>query len=1043
MRWIIESSLKAKYIVLALAAALMYFGYAQLGEMPIDAFPEFAPPRVEIQTEAAGLSTAETEEILTIPLEEVLAGTPGLDVMRSKTVPALSQILMIFEPGTDVIEARQLVSERLVTVNLPSVIAAPLMLPPLSSTSRAMFVALSSDVIDPISMSETAFWIMRPRLLAIPGVANVAMWGERLHHLQVQMDPELMRIHDVAVEELMEITSESLEVGILPYANSAEPGAGGWIETGTQRIGVSNVLPISNADQLGQVVVLDKTKADGSPLTLSDLGKVALGHPPLIGDAVINDGDGLLIIVEKYPWGNTLDVTRQVEEVIDELKPGLTGIEIDTTIFRPATFIELSIDNLTEAMLIAAALVTVVIVLFLVEWRVALVSVAAIPLSLMSALMVLNQLGLTINVMILAGLVISIGAVVDDAIIDVENIVRRLRQHRSEGSGASTMSVVVEASMEVRGAIVYATLIEIVAISPVFFVGGLSGAFFKPLALAFALAIGASMVVALTVTPALSYLLLRNSRLEDRETRLAKWLHDKYERILSPIIERPRAAFAGVALMVAAGVAMVPQLGQELLPDFKERDFLMHWVTQPGTSHEEMRRITLDASEELRTIPGVRNFGAHIGRALASDEVVGINFTENWVSIEPEVDYVETVGAIQEAVDGYPGLRRDVQTYLKERIKEVLTGTSEAIVARIYGSDLVTLRQLAADIQGRMSQIDGLVDLHTELQVDIPQIEIEVDLAAAESVGIKPGDVRRAAAAYISGTEVADYYTRGRALDVAVWSVPEVRNSVTSLSELLLDTGSGQRIPLGEVADVRIVSTPNEIERENGARRIDVLANVSGRDLGSAVAEVADQIARVDFPLEYRAELLGEFEEAQAAQGRLAIYGIIASAAIFILLLSSFGSPRLALLSFLTLPSALVGGIFGAYFGGGIISLGSLVGFLTIFGIAARNGIMLINHYQHLERYEGETFGPHLALRGAKERLVPILMTALSTGLALIPLVIAGDIAGHEIEHPMAIVILGGLATSTLLNLFVVPSLYLSYAKRPSPSAPIVARYQA
>ena len=983
-------------------------------------------------SEAAGLSTTETEEILTIPLEEVLAGTPGLAVLRSKTVPALSQILLIFEPGTDVFQARQLVNERIATANLPSTFTAPFMLPPLSSTSRAMFVSMSSDEIDMIQMSETAFWIVRPRLLGIPGVANVAIWGERLHHLQVQVDPELLRTHDVTLDEVIEASAEALEVGILPYLSSSEPGTGGWIETATQRIAVSNVLPISTPEELAQVAVPGKQKGDGSPLLLGDIGQVVQGFPPLIGDAVINDGEGLLIIVEKFPWGNTLQITRDVEAVLAELQPGLTGIDIDTTIFRPATFIELSIDNLTEAMLIAAGLVVLVIFLFLAEWRVALVSVIAIPLSLMAAMLVLNQLGATVNVMILAGLVIAIGAVVDDAIIDVENIVRRLRQHRLEGSDRSTASIVVEASLEVRGAIVYATIIEIVAVSPVFFLGGLSGAFFQPLALAFALSVGASMVVALTVTPALSYLLLSNARLEDRESPLARLVHNGYEKILAPIIHKPRIAFASVAIVALSGVVVVPQLGQELLPEFKERDFLMHWVTQPGTSHEEMLRITVEASKELRAIPGVRNFGAHIGRALAADEVVGINFTENWVSIEPDVEYVATVAAIQEVVDGYPGLRRDVQTYLKERVKEVLTGTSEAIVVRVYGADLEILREVADEIEAKLSTVEGLVDLHTELQVEIPQIEIEVDLAKAERFGIKPGDVRRAAAAYILSTEIGDYYTRGKALDVAVWSTPRVRNSVTSLRELLLDTGTGQHVLLSEVADVRLVSTPNEIERQDGSRRIDVLANVSGRDLGSAVADVEDRLAEVDFPLEYRTELLGEFEERQAAQGRLAIYGAAAAAAVFVLLLSSFGTMRLALLSFLTLPSALVGGLIAAYIGGGVISLGSLVGFLTIFGIAARNGIMLINHYQHLEKYEGEAFGPQLVPRGAKERIVPILMTAMSTGLALVPLVIAGSIAGHEVEHPMAIVIIGGLVTSTLLNLFVVPSLYLQYAKSPA-----------
>ncbi|MCZ6456021.1 MAG: efflux RND transporter permease subunit [Actinobacteria bacterium] len=1032
MRWIVASSLKARFIVLGLAAALMYFGYSAVTKMPVDAFPEFAPPRVEIQTEAPGLSTAETEEILTIPLEQVLAGLPGLDVMRSKTVPALSQIVLIFEPGTNLFQARQLVNERIATVNLPSAIGVPRMIPPLSSTSRAMFVALSSDEIDMIQMSQTAFWMIRPRLMRIEGVANVAIWGERLHHLQVQVEPERLRTHDVTLDDVMTVTAEALEVGILPYASSSLPGTGGWIESPTQRFAVSNILPISTAAELAQVPVYDKQKTDGSPLTLGDLGNVVLAHPPLIGDAVINDGEGLLLVVEKFPWGNTLEVTRAVEATLRDLEPGLSGIEIDTTIFRPATFIDLSIDNLAEAMLIAAGLVVMVLFVFLYEWRVALVSVIAIPLSLMGAMLVLRQVGATVNVMILAGLVIAIGAVVDDAIIDVENIVRRLRQHRAEGSGKSTASIVVDASVEVRGAIVFATLIEVVAVSPVFFLEGLSGAFFQPLALAFALAVAASMIVALTVTPALSFILLSNAPLEGRESPVARWLHKNYIKILAPILKRRPAMFATVAVIVAMGIVVVPRLGQELLPEFKERDFLMHWVTQPGTSHEEMLRITVEVSQELRAVPGVRNFGAHIGRALASDEVVGINFTENWVSIDPEVDYVTTVAAIQAVVDGYPGLRRDVQTYLKERIKEVLTGTSEAIVVRVYGPDLDVLRDLAQEIELRLSSVEGLVDLHTELQVDIPQIEVEVNLGVADGYGIKPGDVRRAAAAYMSSTEVGDYYTEGKALDVAVWSTPETRNSVTSLRELLLDTNTGQHVLLGDVADVRVVSTPNEIERENVTRRIDVLANVSGRDLGSAVADVEAEVDKVDFPLEYRAELLGEFQERQAAQTSLSIRGVAAAIVIFLLLFASFGSFRLAALSFLTLPAALVGGVLAAYLAGGVISLGSLVGFLTVFGIAARNGIMLINHFQHLEKYEGETFGTHLVLRGANERVVPILMTTLSTGLALVPLVIAGNIAGHEIEHPMAVVILGGLITSTLLNLFVVPSLYLRYGKSPA-----------
>ena len=601
MRWIVESALKAKFLVLALAAAMMYFGVGQLRDIPVDVFPEFAPPRIEIQTEAPGLSTAETEEILTIPLEQVLAGTPRLDVMRSKTVPALSSILLIFEPGTDIWLARQLVAERIKTVNLPSAISVPVMLPPLSSTSRTLFVALSSDELDLIELSETAFWKIRTRLLGIPGVANVAMWGERLHHLQVQVDPQILRASQVTLDEVMEVTSEALEVGILPYSRSSNPGTGGWVESPNQRFAVSNIMPISTPEELAQVPVNDRKKSDGTPLLLADVATVVLSHPPLIGDAVIEDGPGLLLIVEKFPWGNTLQITRDVEAALEELRPGLPGVEIDTTIFRPATFIEISIDNLTKAMIIAGILVVIVLVFFLFDWRVALISLLAIPLSLMAAIMVLDQLGTTINVMVLAGLVIAIGAVVDDAIIDVENIRRRLSQHRIDGSSRSTAAIVLDASLEVRSAIVFATMIEVVAVSPVFFLEGLSGSFFQPLALSYALAVGASMLVALTVTPALSLILLSKAPLGRGGPPLMMLLRRGYAAVLAPIVRRSGIAFLSVGLVALLGLGITTRLGEELLPDFKERDFLMHWVTQPGTSHEDMRKCTESRSRPVRS----------------------------------------------------------------------------------------------------------------------------------------------------------------------------------------------------------------------------------------------------------------------------------------------------------------------------------------------------------------------------------------------------------------------------------------------------------
>jgi CzcA family heavy metal efflux pump len=1039
MRWIIGSSLKFRFLVVAVAAAMVFLGIGQLRQLPVDVFPEFAPPRVEVQTACVGLSASEVEALVTTPIEETLNGLPGLDVLRSKSVEQLSSIELIFERGTDLITARQLVQERMATVvpTLPTWAAPPVMIQPLSATSRVMKIGLSSDTLSTIDMSMISYWKIRARLLGVPGVANVAIWGERLDMLQVQVDPERLKRNQVSLDRVMNVTADALDAGILRFSNGAIIGTGGFVDTPNQRLGIQHKLPIVTPDDLAKVPIQER---GGQPLRLGDVADVVKDHQPLIGDAVINDGPGLMLIVEKLPWGNTLEVTRGVEAALDEMRPGLPGMEIDSTIFRPATFVETAIGNLSRALLLGSLLVILILVLFLYDWRAAVISAVAIPLSLLAAGFVLFLRGATINTMILAGLVISVGVVVDDAIIDVENIVRRLRQHRldtGDRSLGSTSRIVLNSSLEVRSAIVYATLIDVVAVAPVFFMEGLTGAFFRPLAFSYALAVLASMVVALTVTPALSLILLHRSPLERRQSPLVRWLQRGYVAILGRIIRSPRPAIAMIGVIVLLGVAVTPTLGQSLLPDFKERDFLMHWVTAPGTSHPEEVRITTEASKELRAIPGVRNFGAHIGQALAADEVVGIDFGENWISVDPKVDYDKTLANIQEVVEGYPGLRRDVQTYLKERIREVLTGGGEAIIVRISGPDLNVLREKAEEVRQAIAGVEGVVEDHVDLQKDIPQVDVRVDLAKAQRYGVKPGDVRRAAATLMAGEEVGDIFREGKAYDVQVWSKPEIRRSLTDIRELLIDTPAGGHVRLSEVAEVTLKPTPNTIEREANTRKIDVGANVRGRDLGAVVGDVEDRLEGIKFPLGYSYNLIGELAERQAANERLRGYALVAGIGVLLLLVLAFGSWRLGLMAFLALPMALVGGLIGAYLGGGIISLGSVVGFFTVLGIVARNGIMLITHCQHLEREEGETFGPALVLRGAKERLSPILMTALATGLALVPLVLAGDRPGHEIEYPMAAVILGGLVTATLLNLFIVPTLYLRFGRGRSAPAPL------
>jgi CzcA family heavy metal efflux pump len=1014
-----------------MAAALMLVGADQMRDMRMDVFPEFAPPIVEIQTPCLGLSPTEVEALVTIPMEQSLAGLPDLDILRSKSVTDLSSVKMIFKRGADPMLARQHVQEglALVTGVIPKDVGPPVMLQPLSATARFMKIGLSSKKLSVIDQSMMAYWTIRPRLLAVPGVANVAIWGERIQMPQVQVEPARLRENGITVQQVMDATSDALEAGLMSHSEGAMIGTGGSIDTPNQQLGIRHVLPIVDPASLGEVPL---TGRDGKTVRLKDVAQLVEGHQPLVGDAVINGGPGLLLIVEKFPWANTLQVTKGVDDALAALKPGLPDLDVDAHIFRPATFVELSLQHLGTSLLLGCLLVMVILALFLYQWRVAVITCVAIPLSLMAGVMVLYARGTTINTMILAGFVIALGSLVDDAIVDIENVVRRLRQHRKEGGRKSTARVILEASLEVRHAIVHATLIEVLALLPVFFLGGLSGAFFKPLAISYSLSLLASMVVALTVTPALALLLLSGRSIE-RESPFVKWLQNAYTGMLKRIVPNPGIAYATVAVILTTGILLWPRLGQSLLPDFKERDFLMHWVTEPGTSVTEEVRVSAAAYNELRNIPGVRNFGSHIGQALIMDEVYGVYFGENWISVDPKVDYDKTLAAIQSAVDGYPGLIRDVQTYLKERIREVLTGSPTAITIRIFGDDLAQLRDKADEVKHTLEDIPGLVDLKVESQKAIPQIDVKVDLEAAERYGVKPGDVRRTAAALVSGTEVGDIFRDGKAYDVNVWSTPENRGSVKAIRDLMIDTRSGQ-VRLADLAEVKVVSTPNAVERWQMKRKIDVRANVRGRDLGSVVKDVRRKLTGVTFPHGYHPEMLGEYAEREAAQKRMRYMIIASMIGILLILQAAFMNWRLAIVGYIALPAALVGGVLAAFLGDGIISLGSIVGFLTVLGIVARNGIMLMCHYQHLERVEGEPFGPELVIRGARERISPILMTASATAMALVPLLVAGSIPGHEIEHPMAVVIMGGLITSTLLNLFVVPSLYLRFGATRKPA---------
>jgi CzcA family heavy metal efflux pump len=1038
MRWIVARSLRFRWLAIFGAAAVMVFGFIQARQAPLDVFPEFAPPIVEIQTIALGNSSKEVEELITIPIEDSLNGIEGLDKMRSYSVEQLSSIKLYFKRDADLYRSRQLVQERLgpITSQLPAWASPPFMMPPLSSTARVLKIGMTSEELSMQELSALAYWKIKQRIMRVEGVAQVMIYGEQLQQRVVNLDPKKLEANGLSLAHVMESTANSMDAGVLQFAEAFTVGQGGWIEANGQRMNVRHLLPIQDPEDLAAVPI---EKENGKAVRLGDLGNVFEGTQGLWGDAAIDQGPGLMLVVQKLPRANTLEVTNGVEKAIDELKPGMPGVKFQTDLFRPATFVDLAIENLLTALLLGILLVIFILAAFLFEWRTAFISLLAIPLSLIGALLVLEAFDTVINVMILAGLVVSIGVVVDDAIIDVENIVRRLRQARAEGREVSTFRVVLDASVEVRSAITYATLINVVAIVPVFFLGGLSGSFFQPLVFSYGLAVLVSMIVAMTVTPALCLVLLSRGYRE-KESPVMRWLKGGYGWALERVMRRPSPAIITAALAMGAGLLIFPTLGQSLLPNFKENDLITYWATKPGTSLPETMRIAHRGCHDFeKEVPAVRSCATHAGQALLGDEIHGVNFSEQWVSLDPNTDYDQNIAQLREVIDSYPGLYRTVQTYLRERVKEVLSGANESIVVRTFGPDIGVLEKKASEIVKKIATVDGVIDAQIEQIEQVPQIQIKVNPIKARRHGITPGQVRRDSSTLIAGEEVGDLFFGGQAYDVQVWTIPAVRDSFTDIRNLPIDTAKGGTVPLKAIADVTIAPVANTIKREEQSRRLDVGADVAGRDLASTVADVKKHLAEVKMPPGYHAEVLGEAPELNAAQNHLAIYGALAAVAIFLLFQAGLGSIRLAALVFLLLPMALAGALAAAKLSTGELSLGSMVGLLTVLGIAGRNGILMLAHFQHLEREEGVPFGPALVLQGAKDRLAPILMTASATGLALVPLALAGPVPGNEIEHPLAVTILGGLVTATLLNLFVLPSLYLRFAKgRERVTAPAV-----
>jgi len=1023
MRWVIQSSMKLRLMIVSAAAVLGYFGVTQLRNMPLDVVPEFSRPYVEVQTEALGLSAAEVEAMLTVPLEaDLLNGVAWVDEIRSESIQGLSSIVMFFEPGTDLLVARQMVQERLLGIHaLPNVSTPPRMLQPLSSTSRVLKIGLSSDTRSLIDLSVLARWTIVPRLSGVPGVANVSIWGQRRRQIQVQVDPARLAEADVSLHQIIESTGNALWVSPLSFLDASYPGTGGWIETPNQRLGIQHIASISTPDDLAAVAVA------GTPYRLSDLADVVEDHQPLIGDALVEGAPALMLVVEKFPWANTIDVTRGVEEATAALSLGLPGVELDTSLYRPATFLELARGNLSRTLAVGAVLVVLVLLGLLLSWRSTLVTLLTVAVSALAAGGVLYARGTAVNMMLVAGLLVALAVLVDDAVIATQLVVRRLRESRDAGADRSAARVVADAILETRSPMIYATAILLVVVTPIFFLGGVNGTFSREIAISYTIAVLTSLGVALTAAPTFCLLLLRGQPGGPSPilSRVGEMLGALAARVGGSRALPVTAALAGAA--VVTGLVVLPSDGPASHPQFRELDVIVELEAAPGTSEQSVRRSLARATRELRDIPGVRGVSAHLGRAVLSDRVENVDSGEFWVSIDPSADYSATVDAIRNVAAGYPGFDIDVDTYLSERMREA-EDAEDGIVVRVYGENLDKVRGKAEEVRVVLDGIDGIEDAEVESPVLHPSLEIEVDIARAKEYGLKPGDIRRAATTVLGGIQVGSLFEEQKVFDVVLWGRPEARHSLTDVQGLLIDTPKGGHVRLDQVADLRIAASPKVIQRESVSQYVDVKADVSGRREAALVREVESRIREgVEFPLEYRAEVMGRFAERAEAQNRVRAATIAAAIVVLLLLQAAFGSWRLAVLATLSLPLAVVGGLAVAPAVGGLKSLGCLFGLLAVFGIATRNSLSLLGRYRELQRSEGGGVTADLVRRGTAERIAPVLVTALVTAAAVLPLVLFGNIAGHELLYPMAVFILGGLVTSTLVTLFVMPSLYLRH----------------
>lgn len=1018
---IVHFSLRFRGIVIALACALLGYGLYSLSQARYDVFPEFAPPRVVIQTEAPGLAPEQVEVLVTQPIENAINGVPGIDSLRSGSIQGLSVITVVFRPQSDVYRDRQVVAERLAAVagSLPTGAHAPIITPLTTSTSLVLAVALTSEKQSLMALRTIADWTVRQRLLAVPGVANVGVFGGDVKQFQIQLNPERLVQHNVSVEEIIAASKRATGVR----------GAG-FIDTPNQRMVLEAEGQSATADEIGRTVVFHH---EGANLTLGDVSEVTEAPEPPIGAAAIMGRPGVLLMIDAQYGTNTLELTSSLEQAISELRPTLEkqGVKIVADIFRPANFIETALRNIRSSLLIGAVLVVVVLFLFLFNFRTAAISCTAIPMSLLAAIVVMERFGFSLNTMTLGGLAIATGEVVDDAVIDVENIFRRLRENRTLSEPRPILRVVFDASIEVRHAVIYATFAVVLVFIPVLTMSGLAGRLFAPLGLAYISAILASLMVALTVTPALCLVLLGKRDLPHQDAPFARWLKRRYRTALETIERVPRTVITIVLCLIALGIATLPFLGATFLPELREGHFIIHMAAVPGTSLEESMRIGQQVNEELRKLSYIRSIAQQIGRAEAFEDTWGTHYSEIHVDLKPiKGAQAEQAGSeIRKITLGFPGLKTSVKTFLTERIEETLSGYTASVVVNIYGNDLDRLDSEARELAQALTSIRGATEVQVQSPPGTPQIGVRLRKDDVARWGFDPLDVLDAIHTAYGGDTVGQVYDGNRVFDVSVVLSPGERHSVDQIGNLPLRSPEGNYVPLRQLADIYETSG-RYIVLHQGARRVQTITcNVAGRDVTSFVDEAKQRIGRISLSAGSYVEFTGTAAAQAQSRRDLLVHSLLAGLGIILLLSVVMESYRNLLLVLANLPFALVGGVFASYLTGGVLSIGSLVGFVTLFGITLRNSIMMISHYEHLVTAEGVPWGWDTAIRGATERLIPILMTATVTGLALLPLATGSGDPGREIEGPMAIVILGGLVTSTALNLLVLPTLSLRYGR--------------